>query len=88
MLRITEVERSAHRITLRVEGWIASRNSGLLEVETSGFLDRGYEVRLECSGVTYVDSKGAATLRSLSRRRLAIVDLPRFIREAVETELP
>ena len=87
MLRITEVKRGSDRITLRVEGWIASQNSGLLESETTGLLDRGFEVRLECSGVTYVDSKGAETLRSLSQRRSVIVGLPPFILEAVARDL-
>ena len=84
MMRLTEIERDRRRITLRVEGWIASDDSRLLESELASLLDRGSRVRLECSGVTYVDSRGAAMLRSLRRRRLEIVGCRPFILEFVD----
>ena len=84
MIRITEIKRSRRRATLKVEGWIASEDSRLLESELASLLNADTRVRLECSGVTYVDSRGAAMLRALRRRGLEIVGFPAFIQDFVE----
>lgn len=83
MMRLTEIETDGRRITIRVEGWIASESSRVLEAECSSLLAGGSRVRLECSKVTYVDRRGAATLRKLMHHRVDIVECPPFILEFV-----
>jgi hypothetical protein len=73
---------------LRVEGWIASENSGLLESECLSRLKGGRRIRLDCSLVTYVDSRGAAVLRRLQGRRVEIFRCPAIIRDYVEASEP
>ena len=83
MMRLTEIKRDRLWITLRVEGWITSKDCPLLESECTSLLGEGKRLRLECTGVTYLDSLGAGTLRALRRRRVEIVGLPQFVVEFV-----
>jgi ABC-type transporter Mla MlaB component len=86
MLRITRVDRDGYASTLIVEGSVTRVNFGLLEAEVNALLRSESRCRIECSGVSYLDSRGAALLRSFPARRVRIDGLPAFMRDFVGRE--
>jgi hypothetical protein len=74
MLRITETDASAGRLTLRIEGWIVADSVGELERECQEQLRCGKRVRLDLSRVVYVDAHSAEILRRMTTGEVTIVN--------------
>ena len=70
MMRITRV--ADDRTTLKLEGSVGAEWAHLLARECSGLLQRGVSLRLDLSGVDFVDRLGVETLRRLGRRGVEI----------------
>lgn len=86
MIRITETGREPGQVSLAVEGWIAGDSASLLDTECTAVLDAGERVRLDCSGVTFVDIHGADVLRRIRRRELTLAKCPQVILELLDRE--
>jgi anti-anti-sigma regulatory factor len=87
MLRFS-IARSRFTLRISVEGSITAQSAPLIEQECRTALDQGDSVELDLQKVTFVDARGAALLRRLQRRRVAIVRCPRFILEFVRKDPP
>ena len=67
MMRITVEQVSDDRTTLRLEGSLGAEWADLLERECSGHLHAGVSLKLDLTGVDFVDRLGVETLRRLCR---------------------
>jgi anti-anti-sigma regulatory factor len=85
MLRISRVVESASSATLRVEGRIVAEWVPLLERECWLVLQEKPPMRLDLSGVTFIDGGGVVALRNLSANGLEIINGPEFIQELLGT---
>ncbi|MEX2223990.1 MAG: STAS domain-containing protein [Candidatus Rokuibacteriota bacterium] len=80
MLRITRSETSElDATTLRVEGWLVADSLEALANECRGSLGRTSRVRLDLSGVTFIDGRGVSLLRDLRGSCLEILNCPPFV---------
>lgn len=80
MLRIREVVDSHRETTLHVEGRIVSEWVGVLREECGRALQEpSRRLRLDLTGVTFVDASGVRALRSLPTDRVEIVNALDFI---------
>jgi ABC-type transporter Mla MlaB component len=85
MLRISRgVDRSSW-MTLRVEGRIVAEWVSVLERECQLALQEKRRVRLDLSGVTFIDGSGVAALRQFDGHDLEIINCAEFIRELLRT---
>jgi anti-anti-sigma regulatory factor len=85
VLRISRVAGSSSWTTLRVEGRIVAELVAVLEQECRRALQDDRPVRLDLSGVTFIDDDGVATLRQLGAHELEIIDCPEFIEALLRT---
>ncbi len=86
MMRLTQVPQETPGATLKVEGDIVSEWVPLLERECLSLLAQAGSVRLDLSGVTYVERKAAEMLERLSARQVTIVNGSPLIRELLREE--
>ncbi len=84
MIRITKKNSSNSDVTLGVEGRIVTDWAGVLERECSELLVKGCQVRLDFSGVTYVDCHGVERLQNLHGKGVRFVNCPNLIWGLIE----
>ena len=85
-LRITRVDGSTSRVTLRLEGRVAAQWAALLERECSDLLRSRDAVSLELAGVSFVDRAGVRALERLSRTGVEIRCRPGAVASVLEGE--
>ena len=78
MLRITNVNESNSRATVRVEGQIISNWLAELERETTRLLQSGRRVVLDFAGVKFIDSQGAAVVKRITTDNAEIINCSAF----------
>ncbi|MBI2186201.1 MAG: STAS domain-containing protein [Acidobacteria bacterium] len=83
MLRLTVVAESDASVTVRVEGRVLADSVSLLETECRRHLSSGHKVVLDFSGVTVIDSRGAAVVRGLKRHNLELTECWPLIEEQI-----
>jgi anti-anti-sigma regulatory factor len=76
MLRITAFPERPDRTVLKVEGRVVADWVGVLESECLERVRGGQTVILDMGEVAFVDTRGAAMLRSLEARRVRRVNVP------------
>lgn len=81
MLRITAEDEAEGVRTLKLEGNVAGPWVDELRAVVQSWLARGSDLRLDVSGVGYVDRDGAILLRELTRRPVQIHGYSSFISE-------
>lgn len=82
MLRITSTrDDESELITLKVEGRLVADAVGLLERECGRSLGEAPRIRLDFSGVTFIDGRGLSMLRRLRTPRLEIVNGSPFVED-------
>ena len=80
MLRIRQVVNAPIETTLHIEGRIVSSWVSVLEDECLRLLQEpGRRLRLDLSGVMFVDDQGVLALWGLSTHGVAFVNVPTFI---------
>ncbi len=80
MLKITRSEASESGVsTLRVEGRLVADSVEVLENECRRSLRGAPRVRLDLSGVTFIDGRGVSLLGHLRGPCLEIVNCPSFV---------
>ena len=86
MLRITLLEEAPARATLRLEGSVAAEWASLLENECLSLLRIRRAVRLDLSGVGFVDRAGVETLGRLARAGVDIRCRPGVVASVLRAE--
>lgn len=74
MLRITKLGESSSRVTLKLEGVLASDWGSLLEAECLACLKERRKVVLDFSDVTFIDENGVKVLRRLAAKKVEVID--------------
>lgn len=82
MLRLTTIE-DPSGLTIRAEGELVADWVRLLAEACDGPREPGTEVRLDLSGLTYVDTTGVDRLRLLERTGVRLLHCPPLIRTMV-----
>lgn len=86
MLRITTIDENNTTATLKVEGRIVSDWIGTLERVCHGWLERGKTIYLDLSGVTFIDTQGVASVRTLVTRNVRITGCSDLIQSLLYEE--
>ena len=86
MLRITTIDENDKTATLKVEGRIVSDWIGTLERECHGWLEGGKTIDLDLSGVTFIDTQGVASVRTLLTRNVRITRCSALIQSLLHEE--
>ena len=84
MLRITPAAKNVGTVTLKLEGKIHGEWASLLEQECFRLVHQQKQVRLDFSGVSYVDPEGIQVVRNLLNGHIQIINCPRFIVELLD----
>jgi ABC-type transporter Mla MlaB component len=83
MLRISVFEAAGDPITLRLDGQISGRWVELLQRTCEVQLKKGARVTMDLKNVSFADRDGIALLRSLTDRRVEILNALPFIAEQI-----
>ncbi len=86
MLRLTTVAQNGSGVTLQVEGQIVAEWAAFLERECAALLRESRPVRLDLSGVAYIDDRGVDVLTRLAPGQLTITGCPPLIQELLKGE--
>jgi len=84
MLRITRIDINGSPVTLKLEGKLSDQWAELLDGECRSLLQDGKDIRLDFSGVSFVDAVGVGVVRDFPRQQVRIVNAPRFIEELLK----
>jgi len=84
MLKITKIEESRSYVLLKLEGKITAQWATLLDGECRSFLRQEKTVRLDCSHVDFIDTRGVEVLNNLPRTRVTLMSAPGFVTELLE----
>ncbi|MBI3049298.1 MAG: STAS domain-containing protein [Acidobacteria bacterium] len=84
MFRLTVVAEGDTSVTLKVEGQVVTDSASLLEAECRRHLARGRTVVLDFSGVTLIDSRGAAAVRGFKSPKLELINCWPLIEEQID----
>jgi anti-anti-sigma regulatory factor len=82
MLRLTTIEDPSGR-TIRAEGELVADWVRLLAEACDGLREPRTEIRLDLSGLTYVDTTGVDRLRALEQAGVRLLHCPPLIRTMV-----
>ena len=87
MLRITQTQGASGETSLTLEGrlvgpWVAELKSAV----TAARLSSASSVRLELSGVRFVDAEGLALILGLQDQGVRLRDASPFVRELLKTD--
>lgn len=88
MLRLTRSGPPAPRMALSVEGRITGEWAHLLERECRALLAADGAVRLDLSGVTYIDRIGVGVLTRLAEDSVELVNCLPLIEELLSRSTP
>ena len=80
MLRLTIVSQGVEEVVLKVDGWLAGENVGLLEREGMCHLQEAKRLVLDLKGVRFIDQAGIALLQRWSGERLVLRGGSSFVR--------
>lgn len=75
-------------VTLRVEGRLAGEWGPFLERYCQSVTGNARALRLDVSGVTYVDAKGIDTLKRLKGAGVDLVSCPPIITDLLDEDTP
>jgi anti-anti-sigma regulatory factor len=79
VLRITKITENGSPVILKLEGKILADWVNLLERECRSLIDQEKRVRLDFSGVSYMDLSGVEMMRQFPSGKVTIVNAPDFI---------
>ncbi|MBX3235705.1 MAG: STAS domain-containing protein [Nitrospiraceae bacterium] len=84
MLKITTLQETASQVLLKLDGKITAQWASLLDGECRAHLRQRRAVRLDCTGVDFVDAKGIEVLRSLPLGTVTLIGTPAFVAELLD----
>jgi ABC-type transporter Mla MlaB component len=74
MLRISNTESTEDETRLRLDGRLVGPWVSELMLTCGAVLAKGKQIRIDCAGVTFVDSDGIAALRSLKESTVQLIN--------------
>ena len=83
---ITEISQGRTSARLIVEGQVIGQWAAVLERECRTRLERGMDVTLDLSDVTFIDSGGIETLKRLKVTGLEVARIPQIMEELIEDD--
>jgi anti-anti-sigma regulatory factor len=81
VFRVSKISETDGSVTLNVEGRIVFEWVTTLEEECLQWLQTKKEVRVDCSGVTFIDRNGVAMLKRIASPNLKLINCPVLIAE-------
>jgi anti-anti-sigma regulatory factor len=89
MLKITVADKDETSVTLKLEGRIAGRWVDELRKECDLCRDKGKQLILDLSGVSFVDDAGIKVLKTLAGRQVTLTNCSLFLSELFKNnEIP
>ena len=88
MLRISVNEAVSEAVTLRLDGQVAGQWVKLLQKTCEAELKKGARVTIDLRNVSFADRDGIALLRSLTDRRVEVLNALPFIAEQIRDATP
>ena len=88
MLRISVNEAVSEAVTLRLDGQVAGQWVKLLQKTCEAELKKGARVIIDLRNVSFADRYGIALLRSLTDRRVEVLNALPFIAEQIRNATP
>ena len=88
MLRISVIEAVGEPVRLRLDGQVTGRWVELLRRTCEAQLKKGARVTLDMENVSFADRDGIALLRSLTDRRVEILNALPFIAQQIREAAP
>jgi ABC-type transporter Mla MlaB component len=88
MLRISADDLTGELISFRLDGQVTGRWVKLLRRTCEAQLKKGKRVNIDLRNVSFVDRDGVALLRSLTDRRVEILNALPFISEQIRKGTP
>lgn len=82
-VRITQIDEDKDLTVLKVEGRLAAEDAAMLTWILAR-LEAGEAVAVDLSGVTFIDSEGAAIVRRLEQRGASLIGIDFFVRSVIE----
>jgi len=81
MLKISQVGKAKHSVTLKLEGRVVGEWVGELRQVCESLLNEGRAVRLDLTDVSFVDDDGVAALASYRSRSVTLANGSPFVEE-------
>lgn len=85
MLKISQIGKANHSVTLRLEGRIVGPWVAELRESCEQVLKMGQALKLHLEDVEFMDSSGVALLAELGSRSVRFIDSPPFVMEQLKT---
>lgn len=82
-VKITQIDEEKDLTVLKVEGKLAAADAVMLTWVLAR-LEGGESISMDMSGVTFIDSEGAAIVRRLEEKGANIVGVDFFIRSVID----
>ncbi len=81
-VKITQIDEAKDVTVLKIEGKLAAEDAVMLTWVLAR-LDSGQSVTIDMSGVTFIDSEGAAVIRSFEKKGADLIGVDFFIRSVI-----
>ena len=85
MLKITELYRTDHEITLKLEGSVTDDLSNEVKTACEDALSGEYRLRLDMGDVVFIERHAVPLFQSLKDRHVELLDCTPFILEQIKT---
>ena len=85
MLKISQAEATNSHVSLRLEGRLVGPWVKELSRICELVLSEGHKLKLDLTGVSFVDDNGVATLDSLRLRGVALLNCSPFVEEQLKS---
>ncbi len=85
MLKISQVERANHSVTLKLEGRVVGEWVGELRQVCETLLTEGRSLKLDLADVTFADASGVAALSSFKSRGVTFSNCSPFVEEQLKS---
>jgi len=87
MLKISQVGRANHSVTLKLEGRVVGPWVGELRQICETLLTEGRPLKLDLADVTFADSSGVVALSSFKSRGVAFTNCSPFVEEQLKSPI-
>lgn len=84
MLKITTIRENRAEVLLKLEGKITEQWAALLDRECRSFLRNKKVVRLDCSNVAFIDTRGVEVLKNLPQKQVTLISAPSYVTELLQ----
>ena len=87
MLKISQVGKANHSVTLKLEGRVVGPWVGELQQVCEALLTEGRALKLDLAEVTFADTDGVAVLSSFKSRGVGFINCSPFLEEQLRSPI-